>query len=508
LARPRQLRDVQYFDGTEPYCPLEWTPPLSPDAPSDGPKAVAIAREFYRTETGRKLELDVWQFKLICSILERYPDDYHDPSKAGELRFKQAIVSIPRQQGKSTIASVILLYSIVLTQAPNIGVLASTKEQANIVFARVAYNFDNNPVLKERFKKTQGRGIESRRKDKPAHFKIHAGRGDTLQGITFVGKVAVVVDELHVTKAEAYDAAVDGCSAQRDAMVLGISTAGSEVSVLLKRLYVTGKQAIAQSEDYNPRFGFWHWTVPEGTPLWDEDALRRANPAMSSGRMDLEQEILKGKAKPDGDYAHFRRYRRNEFVSSENVWIPVSLWSGLEQDRVDMSAYPVVLSVDRSERWERATLVMSARIDGKIHTKVIARLNDPGREWIEKIVQDVCSRYNVVDVVMDQRGLKEVVDHLKALGIPARTVSIAELARATHTANSLIVEKKIVHGGDRYLKEQLPKTVAVLNEAGLVISQRKSEGFIDAVKATVIGIWATENLEDNSNQLFFYKSAS
>ena len=489
----------RYFTGEEPYCPMEWTPPLSPDAPSDGPRARKLAETLFKQENGKDLVLDDYQVKLIDSILELYPDDYEIEHLRGCLRYRQAIVSIPRRNGKSLIASVLVTYSMVLSDAPNVGVLASTKEQAKEVFDNTKYNFENHPALKARYKCTHQKGIESKRLDKPAHFKIHAGNGDGLQGITFVGLVPVVIDELHITKTEAYDAAVKGASTNPSATVIGITTAGTEDSELLKRLYATGKKAIAGGEDSNPRFGFWHWYVPESTDLFDRDALVRANPAAQTmpPRLDIDQEILEGKANPAGDYAEFRRYRRNEFINSEDIWLGLDVWAkgdgnGIPEDYIGNR----VFSIDKSQGWEWATITAAVKIDERIYTERVCRINNPTLEYLERICLHLYTEFGAEMFVANGSALRDLVINLREQhNLPAEFLTEVQLANATTTTTSLITTGRLEHAADPIMKQQLPKAVVKTSVEGVKISITNSSGPIDAIRSMIMACYQAERME-------------
>lgn len=499
----------QYFTGKEPYCPLEWTKPLSPDAPSEGPKARALACRLFKQENGEYLVLDDYQTKLIDSILEVYPADYEVEHLRGCLRYRQAIVSIPRRNGKSLIASVLVTYAMVMTTAPNIGVLASTKEQAKEVFENVRYNFDNSEVLKARFKTTNHRGIESKRLDKPAHFKIHAGNGDSLQGITFVGIVPVVIDELHITKPEAYDAAVKGASTNPSAVVVGITTAGTDTSELLKRLYKTGRMAIEGGEDANPRFGFWHWTVPNDSELFDRKALLRANPAAHAKppRIDIDQEILEGKANPAGDYSEYRRYRRNEFVSVEEVWLSMDVWSKTKGTGIpEHYTGNKVFSIDRTKHWDWVTITASCKIDDVVYTERVARIMSPNLEYLEMICLELFNNHGVEAFVVNSIALKDLAVNLKEQhGLPTVYLSEAELASATTMVAAMIENGRVkADSKDPIIKQQLPKAVVRNSTEGVKISTQHSLGNIDAVRSMIMAVYYAERTEFASSELLVF----
>ncbi len=91
------------------WKPTHYTEPLSQDFVSDGDKIINISQALWRLpeKNDEILVLTDWQKWLLRSVLERYPDDYYDPSKAGRLRYKQVVISMPRKNGKSLLGALL-----------------------------------------------------------------------------------------------------------------------------------------------------------------------------------------------------------------------------------------------------------------------------------------------------------------------------------------------------------------------------------------------------------------
>jgi len=105
------------------WKPTYFTLPLSPEFPTDGNKVINISQTLWRLpeKNDEILVLTDWQKWLIQHVLERYPDDFHDPSKAGRLRYKQVVISMPRKNGKSLLGALFALYGMLLHEpAPEV----------------------------------------------------------------------------------------------------------------------------------------------------------------------------------------------------------------------------------------------------------------------------------------------------------------------------------------------------------------------------------------------------
>jgi hypothetical protein len=162
--------------------PTLYTEPLSKDFKTDGDKLIEFAEIAWKSpENPDGLQLDEWQKWLLRAILERYPDD--NPMYPGRLRYRQVVISVGRQNGKSLIAAMLGLYGLLLHEiGPQCISLASSTDQANIVYNRVLYVINSNQFLKKRFKRaTETRGIVTA--DGGGRYDVKAAKEAALQGI-------------------------------------------------------------------------------------------------------------------------------------------------------------------------------------------------------------------------------------------------------------------------------------------------------------------------------------
>src|SRR6478735_1812227 len=473
------------------------TTPLSEDFITDGDKLLQVIDLSWRSpEEEEEFKLDEWQRWLIRRVLERYPDNH--PKYPGQLRYRQVLISMGRQNGKSVLGAVFALYALLLHgTGPEVISVASTVPQAEIIFKRVKYVIDNNPTLKRRFKTTGTRGIRSKNDNKPATYMVKAGAEESLQGVTIS---MCLFDEVHICKPETWNAVVFGTSARKDGMVLGITTAGDSKSDLLKRLYATGKAGAVGEEDSDERFGFFLWEAPEHLEVTDPEALIAANPSIACGRMDIDQEINAIKNMPENQA---RRYRLNQFVASEASWLPMTLWNRLDTGTIpDEARKSIVWAVDRAENWDYATITATAKHNGKVYTEVVASLVNPTLEQLESMCIDLWRRYKGLGFVMEVANLRDLSARLKERGVKCEYLTATQMNNACATAYSLISEGRVVHAGDELLRRQVPKGVAKNVGEGWRISRRDSAGEIDSLLATVMGIYGSETLKANGPMLY------
>lgn len=478
------------------WMPTMYTQPLTEEFKTDGDRLLQVIDLAWRSPEQDDFCLDEWQRWLIKHVLERYPDDH--PKYPGQLRYRQVLISMGRQNGKSVLGAVFALYGLLVHgQGPEVVSVASTVPQAEIIFKRVKYVIDNNPALRKRFKTTGTRGIRSKDDTKPGTYMVKAGAEAGLQGVTIS---LCLYDEVHITKPETWNAVVFGTSARENGMVLGITTAGDDKSDLLKRLYKTGKAAAVEEDDADERFGFFLWEAPEHLEVTDPEALIAANPSIACGRMDIDQEINAIKNMPENQA---RRYRLNQFVASEASWLPMNLWNRLDTGSIPEAARKsVVFAVDRAENWDYATITATAKYQGKVYTEVVASLVNPNLEQLEGMCLDLWRKHKGLGFVMEIVNLRDLAMRLRERGVKVEYFTTTQMNNACATAYSLISENKVVHAGDELLRRQVPKGVAKNVGEGWRISRKDSVGEIDSLLATVMGIYGAETLKSNGPMLF------
>lgn len=472
--------------GEQVWAPTLFTPPLCEDFPTDGDRLLQLVDLAWASPESEAFRLDEWQRALIRHVLERFPDDH--PKYPGRLRYRQVVISMGRQNGKSVLGAILALYGLLLhTRGPEVIGVAYSVEQANIVYDRVRHVIQTNPAFAKRFKATGTRGIRSRSELAPGSYKVKAGAEASLQGVP----VSLALrDEVHLTPEESWDATVLGTSARPEAVVVGITTAGDDNSVLLKRLYETGKQSVAGGNDADERFGFFLWEAPAHLPVGHPDALKAANPAIACGRMDLDQEVNAVKQMPENQA---RRYRHNLFVSSASSWMPVSNWFALPKGHApDAAQRRVVFAVDRAENWTYATVTAAVKVGDRVFTEVVASIPNPTHDGLEELLMDLHRRFKPLKVFMRAVVLRDLALALRDRGVAVEYLTTTQVQNACAIAYSLIAEGRVTHADDPLVNTQMPRAVAKNTGEAWAISPRHSVGEVDAVFATVLGLYGAE----------------
>ena len=479
------------------FSPTRFTPPLTEDFKADidfllydpdtGERPGGL-ENLWTTANGAGFKFDAWQIGLLRAITELTPD--------GNLRWRSCLVSVPRQNGKTELVSALGIWALARqNNAFNVS-LASTAEQARLVYDRVQRIISSNPALDRQITKlTDTRGI---RHENGTKYEIKAAKANTLQGIPIS---VAIVDEVHLVDARAWDAVVSGTGSRPNTLVVGITTAGNEESELLMRLYENADKALSGEQN---RFGAWIWEASETIVPKDNDHLLRllleANPALQAGRIDPAILIPDVRSLPDEDIV---RYRLNRFVNSSNkTFIPLEMWHRAERGIDDvLPEGELVFAIDMTPKWTHATIAVAVKVDDVIHTELVVSMVGPTLDKLLNVCHQLM-QHGPRTLVMDSRTLKDLYTELDLRGYPVKLFNVGDSARAAALFYERLAKETLRHAPDPLLTNQIPRTVRKVVGEGYTISRKDSSVEVDSVIATVMACHAVETLQDVGLQVF------
>lgn len=477
-------------------APTRYTPPLSDNFTTDADWFLPIIERAWSI-ANPGFELDKWQVELLRRVLETYPPGH---ARAGQLRFRQVVISLARQNGKSVLGAILGIYGLLRDMASSLVIgIASSAEQARIIYDRTNQTINANPALKKLFAAlTDTRGIRARAGGK---YEIKAAKSGALQGLAIT---LGMVDELHLLAAALWNALVSGTGGRNNGIVIGITTAGDDDSELLIQLYATGERAIAGDTDLT-QFGFFVWEAPEAqipkTKPRLIEYLKAANPSLAEGRIDLENVLADLASLPPEEII---RYRFNRFTAATAVFIGADIW--LRCSRALAETFPTdirpAFSIDRTPDWGYATITATVRDEkGITWTETVASVVKPTLEQLVNVCVQL-SKHSPTTYIMDGYSLKDLANELKKRGLPVTVCTMGDIINASALTYAKVIQRKIKHAGDPLLSIQMPRTVRKNVGENFRISRKDSSVEIDAVMSTVLGILAAETRSDTPLQIF------
>lgn len=431
---------------------------------TEGDKAIALA-EFAWSNSPVPKKLDEFQKWILRQALQT--------DKDGNFRFRSYIVSVARQNGKSEISAAMMLYFMLAHHPqPNVFTIASTLQQANIVYSRFSNLVNSSPEIKKRFRPTtETRGIATKNGGK---LQVSTSKAASLQGHSLT---ACVLDELHILKEGTYDAVVIGAGQQHNSLIFGITTAGSEESTLLKRLYEQGKAG-------TPGLGIAIWEADENASVTDPEQLMKANPALAEGRMDLEKTLQEVAVLPEADAV---RYRLNRFITSENPFLPQGLWKQL--DEVTYPAKPMKVVCDISPGWTAFTIACAWKDEDTINTDVVASVIKPSYEQALDLTLKCLQQLPHTEVGVPTFWGTSLLDALKSKGIKTKPIYKRDETIAPPLFYEAVAEKRVKHPHLALLDYQMARVGRKEVGEDYKLVRPSSAVEIDVAMATIFAVY-------------------
>lgn len=436
-------------------------------------KLLRVSRGF---KVGEPLVFTDWQRWLMDSIFEENPD--------GTLRYRRAIVGLPRKNGKSLLGTTIALEHLLFgPQGAQVYSAASDRAQAKIVFNEARQQVLNNPTL-SRVIKVYRDALEL-----PSKGSVYRALSADASAAHGLGPSLVIADELHAWPSsntnkrgdELWDALVTGSGDRPESLVLGITTAGGNTDTLLGRLYEHGKRVVA-GEVEDDQFGFWWWEAANDDDPTDPDIWKKANPNLAEGLLDETDFEAAIASSGSAGFAGFQRFRLNQWVRlAGEDFISPHFWSEAKrQDAVPLGA-SICAGFDGSVSGDATGLVA---IDVETGTmKVLAAFEpdptDPdwvvSRDDVNAAIEKMFENYDVQmlwadpsfyepDVLAWSQRWRRRVER-----IPPTNHRMAPLSQQFVTD---LVAKEIGHDGDSRLTRHVLNAVAT--EAGSFRKEKKS----------------------------------
>jgi phage terminase large subunit-like protein len=472
--------------------PARFTPPLSENFPTDGDRLIELMELCWVTpETDQPIDLDEWQKWLLRHVLERYPAEH--PEHPGELRYRQVLVSMGRQNGKTVIGGGLALESM-LFQKGDVTSIASSYDQATIIYDRVKHVIDAHGWLAKRFKRTtETRGIA--KQDGTGKYKVSPAKEGALQGKPFI---RVLLDEGHLAKKGIWTAATKGTTAMDDAMVIMITTAGDQTSETLIDLYKSAARAIEGDKSLE-RFGAFIWEAPTNAPLDSAQAIMTANPAIACGRIPIDRVLSDVATQPEHEV---RRYTLNQFISGSSVsWLPGELFKACSGKGIT-NQQGVVFAVDVARNWEYATIA-AANTNGELQeTEIVASLVAPTEQQLFNELTRLYLKHSPRAIAMDDRNLNSLAKRLKLSGVPVWQLWTKEVSQACSAVYAMFATGTVRHNNDPLLVVQTQNGVTKYSGETWLISREKSTGEIDALLATVFALYVSSRALTPGIQVF------
>lgn len=393
---------------------------------------------------GQAFALEPWQEWQIVRPLFGTMD-----RKTGRRFYREALIGLPRKNGKSEIAAAIALYMLLADgeYGPEVYSLAGDKKQASLVFGTAAQMVRASPIMRSACK-TYRSVIEVQ--ENGGLYRALSADADLQHGLN---PSCAIVDEYHVHRnAEQYEAMRTGTAARMSPLIVTITTAGPRETGPLWDLY---ERAMAGND---PRlYSLWIGakTDDDGN---DPKVWRACNPASW-----ITDEFLADQHRSLPPQVFERLHLNRWPTGGAGSWVPLHLWDECNALPEIDPERPCVVAVDAAPRRDLTAVVLNQRdADGVHHVKCWTFEADPlvgylDFDVVEGLLRQLSRDFYVTRIVVDPYAMIRSMMTLAAEGLPVEDFpqNHARMVPASMGLHQLIVEGRIKHGNDEALNDAI-----------------------------------------------------
>lgn len=427
-------------------------------ASSLGFEAVRFAEEIVG------LSLIPWQRWLLIHLLETKPN--------GLFRFRTAIVLVARQNGKTHLLKVLALWMLFTHRAHLVLGAAQSLDIARESWAgAVAIAEDVEDLAAEVENVRYANGEQCLTLNNGARYRIAAATRGSGRGLSVD---LLILDELREHRDwNAWSALTKTTTAKDNALIVGISNAGDDQSVVLNSLR---SSALAETDD---SLGLFEWSAPDGCDLDDVEAWAQSNPGLGYTINELTIRSAMNTDPP----ATFRTENLCQQVDALDAAIDLTNWTSCSDASATLASVRSRLAacVDVAPDGAHVTLAGAAVLDdGRIRVEILHawKSTDDARRELPKLLG-----------LLQPAALGWYPSGpAAALGTDLRALDPIELKgsevnEACQEFADLVSSRLVLHPNDPLLNAHVAGTAKLRSGDGWRFA-RKGAGHVDAAYAT------------------------
>lgn len=409
------------------------------------------------------LELLPYQRWLGIHVLELKPD--------GSFRFSRILILIARQSGKTFFLKLLALFMLYMGHAQLVLGAAQSLDIAREAWAGAVELADEVPDLAAEVENVRyANGEQCLTLVNGARYRITAATRAAGRGLSVD---LLILDELREHRSwDAWSALSKTTTARPNALVVGISNAGDDQSVVLNSLRST---ALAETD---ASLGLFEYSAPDGCELDDEQAIAQANPGL--GRTVSMSAIMSALATDPPSV--FRTETLCQRVDALDAAVDLASWKAGADPNSNLGSVRsrVAACVDVAPDGAHVTLAGAAVLDdGRVRVEVLAAWKSTAEarrklpELLRKIAPAAIGWYPAGPAA-------ELGVNLRELG--AIELKGAEVTEACQEFAGLVGARQVLHPDDPLLNAHISGTAKLHTGDGWRFS-RKGAGHVDAAYA-------------------------
>lgn len=465
---------------------------------------------------GQRFKLRPWQRDILAGI-------YATDSNARRI-VRQALISMPRKQGKTAIAAMLALAHLCGPEAEERGQVysaAADRAQAALIFNEMKAIIQRVPELEAR---VIVRDFNKQMEDSVTGSTYQALSADAKTKHGFSASF-VIYDELaQAPNRELFDVLTTSTAARAEPLTIVISTQSPDPHHVMSELTDYGRQVLdGVLED--PAFQATVYAAPDDADPWDEATWYACNPALGDFRSleEMRAAALQAQRMPAREPA-FRLLYLNQRIATESRFIPRAewdacagtldvdalrgrpCWAGLDlSSTTDLTALVLYFAEDegavlpffwvphdRLEERERTDRVPYPRWHREGHLEAPAG-RAINRAAIIHRLAELAATYDIQGVAFDRWRLEDLNKLLSDEGIELPIVAwgqgFKDMGPAIDALEAAILDRRLKHGGHPALTWNAWNAVAETDPAGArKLDKARSTERIDGIVALAMAI--------------------
>lgn len=430
-------------------------------------------RHFKGPAAGKPFALEPFQRDFI--------DEFYRCDENGKRLYREALVGIPRGNGKTPLAAGLGLRDLrTRRDSPDVFCGAAAKEQGGILlefakgFVETGPLVDRIAVQRNLLRCERTRGL----------MQVVSADGSLQHGKSVSGWYGDEYHAFHTQKQRELHVAMRTAIFKRDdAASLAITTAGWDKSTLLGEMFDGAmRDAVEMRDDgylmvvRDEQNGslFWWRQVPDGADIEDPAVIKRANPA---SWVDVNDLLVTLRSNTSGiGELEFRRLHCNQWTSAQAQWIPLDAWLGGVSDEEPGVDAEIYVAVDASTSHDTTAVAWAWRTEnGRIGLRAHVwspRDTAPAHEYeptkrirmeaVREFIHDLEDKYTIRQVAFDPAYFHDTAETLSEQGfymvqLDQQTKVMRDAEQQFHDA---VMEGRIVHNDDPIVRQHLVSVVA------------------------------------------------
>jgi phage terminase large subunit-like protein len=400
-------------------------------------------------------------------------------NKKNQYRIKTALLLISRQNGKSHLGRVRIIWGMFYGGEKKLIIMSANRATSLMLFREIAWIIESTPELKAMTKAIRyANGGERIELLNGATLDVISDNSSSPRGRT---ADFLWIDEIREISEDGYKAAVPVTRARANAQTFLTSNAGDHFSSVLNGL-------VERAKDYPPEtFGYYEYSAPQYCKIditsdyfW-RSAVAPSNPAL--GYIITKDSIEEAIA--TNPIEQTRTETLCQWIDSlQSPW-PHGVLEETSDNTLEMAvgAY-TVFAFDVSPSRRNGSLVAGQLLpDGRIGIGILETYSSQMAIDELKMAASIkawCDIYKPRLVCFDKYATQTIADRLTQAGVMCEDVSGQQFYKACGDLLEGLVNHRVVHNGQAELIQQMNNCAAKVNDSAWRIIKRKSAGDISA----------------------------